>query len=85
MKVVRTEEFERAFRKLPADIQRLYTKQESIFVRNWKDSRLHLKKNRTLELAFSFRITRRYRVIFYFQNPETAIFFMIDHRKDVYR
>jgi mRNA-degrading endonuclease RelE of RelBE toxin-antitoxin system len=59
--------------------------QKKRFRRNWRDPRLHIKKIRALPYALSFRITRRYRVFFYFQNVETAIFFEIDHRKDVYK
>lgn len=85
MEVIRTDDFERTFRRLPRDIQRLYSLQERRFCENWRDPRLHARKVRTLRHAFSFRITRRYRVFFYFQNLETAIFFDVDHRKDVYR
>ena len=85
MKIIKTGDFNRAFRQTPADIKRLYTIQEKRFQDNWHDSRLHIKKNRELAFAFSFRVTRRYRVFFYFQNEQTAIFFEIDHRKDIYR
>ena len=63
----------------------LYSVQENRFQENWRDPRLHIKKVQTLSHALSFRITRRYRVFFYFQNIETAIFFDVDHRKDIYR
>lgn len=85
MTIIRTDEFERAFTRLPPDIKRLYTIQEQRFVQNRRDPRLHIKKVRNFGDAFSFRITRRYRVLFYFQNSETAIFFDVDHRKDSYR
>lgn len=58
--------------------------QKKRFQENWRDPRLHVKKVRELEDAFSFRVTRRYRVLFYFQNQDTAVFFDVDHRKDVY-
>ena len=70
---------------MPKEICRLYSVQEKRFKENWRDSRLHIKKVRSLDPTFSFRITRRYRVFFYFQNIETVIFFDIDHRKDIYR
>lgn len=85
MNVIKTNDFERAFNRLPREIQRLYTKQVKRFEENWRDPRLHIKKVRTLPFAFSFRITRRYRVFFYFQNTQTAILFDIDHRKDIYK
>lgn len=52
---------------------------------NWRDPRLHIKKIKGLEHAFSFRVTRSWRVLFYFQDADEAIFFEIDHRRDVYR
>ncbi len=85
MKIIKTDDFDRAFKKLPKEIQILYTTQVKRFKENWRDSRLHVKKVRSLPFAFSFRITRRYRVFFYFQNTETAILFDIDHRRDIYR
>lgn len=85
MKIIKTNNFNRAFKKLSQDIQRLYITQEKRFEKNWRDSRLHIKKIRVLPFAFSFRITRRYRTFFYFKDTETAIFFDIDHRKDIYK
>lgn len=85
MEIIKTSDFEKLLAMLPADIQRLYSRQEYLFTQNWRDPRLHIKKVKSLDLSFSFRITRRYRVLFYFQTPNRAIFFDIDHRKDVYR
>ena len=85
MEIIKTKDFYRAFKKLPKEIQRLFNVQEKRFKENWRDSRLHIKKIYILPYALSFRITRRYRVFFYFQNTETAIFFEIDHRKDIYK
>ena len=75
MKILFSQEFRKNFRKFPIQIQNLYHKQEEIFEGNWKDSRLHTKKLRGDKIAFSFRITRQYRVLFV----------TIDHRKDIYR
>lgn len=85
MRVVKTNDFNHAFKKLLKEIQRLYAVQEKRFINDCRDPRLHIKKVRTLLYALSFRITRRYRVFFYFQNDETAIFFELDHRKDSYK
>lgn len=85
MKIIKTADFEKTFKRLPKEISRLYATQENRFLSDWKDARLHVKKIKALGLAFSFRITRRYRVLFYLQNSDTAIFFDIDHRKDIYR
>lgn len=85
MKILYTDEFKKQFHKLPVKIQQLYKKQENIFLQNWKDSRLHSKKLVEQNLAFSFRITRRYRVLFVFTDEQTTLFTTIGHRKNVYR
>lgn len=85
MKIIQTDDFDRKLEQLPNDIQTLYQKQVQNFLENWRDPRLHVKKVRELPHAFSFRITRRYRVFFFFHDITTAIFFTIDHRKDAYR
>lgn len=85
MEIIRTRDFQKAFNNLPDEIKHLWTVQEKRFLSDWRDTRLHLKKVKSLQFAFSIRITRRYRAFFYFQDTETAIFFDIDHRKDAYR
>ena len=85
MEIIRTDDFKRSFRELPREIQRLYFVQEKRFQQNSRDPRLHVKKVKGFVSAFSFRITRRYRVFFYFHTKSTVVFFEIDHRKDAYR
>lgn len=85
MKIIKTDDFDGAFGKLPRNVKRLFFVQEARFLISSQDPRLHIKKIKVLPLAFSFRITRNYRALFYFQDLETAILFDIDHRKDIYR
>ena len=85
MEIIRTADFERAFRAIPKEIKRLYLIQEDRFGENWRDPRLHIKKIKSLPHASSFRVTRNYRVFFYFQDADKAIFFDVDDRKDAYR
>ena len=84
MVTYKTEDFIKEFEKLPSGIKTLYYKQEIIFKTNWFDPRLHAKRIKEFKGTFSFRITRRYRVLFYFRNGD-AIFFSIGHRKDIYK
>lgn len=84
MEIIQTEDFAVSLKKLPRRIQKIYLGQENRFARNWRDQRLHVKKVKSLEHAFSFRITRHYRVFFFFQNNSIAVFFDIGHRKDIY-
>lgn len=86
MNIIRTKDFERDLLKLPKEARRLFGVQKRRFTDNWQDARLHTKKLHGFEISvFSFRVTRNWRVLFYFQNKATVIFFEIDNRKDVYR
>ena len=73
MEITKTEDFTKSFGKLPRDAQRLYRVQEERFTADWRDSRLHVKKIRQLPHALSFRVTRRYRVFFYFQQSDRRL------------
>lgn len=83
MRIRKTSDFSDGLKQLPSDIKRLFKKQEIIFNVNWLDARLHAKRLKELSGVYSFRITRRYRVLFYFRGDE-AVFFAIGHRKDIY-
>ena len=84
MVIRKTDDFLQDVEELPAGIQKLLEKQEDIFRANWLDPRLHTKRMRELPGVYSFRITRRYRALFYWKGEE-AVLFSIGHRKDVYR
>jgi len=43
MKILYAREFAKEFKKLPANIQRLYRSQENIFKADWRDPRLKVK------------------------------------------
>lgn len=85
MKILYADEFKKRFKKLPLGVQRAYRRQENIFLKSWRDPRLHVKKLTEHSFPFSFRITRNYRVLFVFINNEVAFFATIGHRKDVYK
>jgi mRNA-degrading endonuclease RelE of RelBE toxin-antitoxin system len=84
MNIIETEDFKKDFEDLPISIRKLYQKQKEIFKQNWLDPRLHTKRIKELPGVYSFRITRRYRALFYFRNND-VIFFKIGHRKDIYK
>ncbi len=84
MTIYKTPIFLKRFEKLPKEVQTLYKRQELLFQESWLHPLIHTKKLDELPGAFSFRITRGYRVLFYFRK-ETAIFFGIGHRKDIYK
>ena len=85
MKIYYSSDFQKEYKRLPLSIQRIYQRQESLLCSNWRDPRLHIKKLKEHAMTFSFRITRRYRVLFMFINNDTALFSTIDHRKDAYK
>ncbi len=84
MRVLYSSGFRKEFSLLPIEIQELCKRQESIFRIDWRDSRLHAKKLKEHPIGHSFRITRRYRVLFIFVEEDVALFSSIGHRKDVY-
>lgn len=84
MVIHKTKDFVDEFAELPAEIRRLYRKHEVIFIKNWLDKRLHTKRLKEFSGVYSFRITRRYRALFFFRDAE-AVLFSIGHRKDIYR
>ena len=85
MRIIYAREFVKQFNKLPEDIQTLYKKQEELFLKDWRDSRLHVKQLTGHPFPFSFRITRVYRVLFVFTDEDTALFATVGHRKGIYR
>lgn len=85
MRVVKTLEFERSLRKLPREIGRVCGRQEERLCADVRDPRLHLKKLHGLDGVYSFRVTRSYRALFFFDSAGDIILFEIDDRKDVYR
>lgn len=82
--VIRTDDFERALKKLTRRMQALCDRQLSLLATDPRDPRLHIKKLRDLKGIFSFRVTRNYRGFFYF-TENSIIVFDIDNRKDAYR
>lgn len=81
--ITETDDFKKKLDRLPKSIVRIYERQKNIFLADWLDSRLHIKKLIDIN-GYSFRITRNYRVLFYFYTDETVVFVDIGHRKDVY-
>ena len=71
--------------RVPKNIQELFFRQGEILKEDWRDQRLHLKKLNAKPVTFSFRITRSYRVFFYFRKFDEITLYAIGHRKDIYR
>ena len=74
MKIAYDHEFVKQFKKLPISIQRLFKKQEALFINDQRDSRLKIKKLHGYEETFSMRVTRTYRVLFILVEEDMIIF-----------
>ena len=85
MNIIRSADLERTLKTLSVDMRRFYLIQENRFKNDRRDPRLHIKKVHGLPNTFSFRVTRNFRVLFYFHTQDTTIFFAIDDRKDIYK
>ena len=85
MTISYAKEFLRMLERLPADIHRLFLRQQDILKTDWRDPRLHLKQMKGRPITFSFRITRAYRAFFYFSAPDAVTLYAVGHRKDIQR
>ena len=71
---------------LPIAQQRKRARLITVFQDNPYDPRLHTKKlGPPLEVQFSFRITRDWRVVFRFTSDTEIFITRVKHRKDIYR
>ena len=86
LSLVYTNQFLKSVGELPKSQQNKLADLLETLQNNPFDSKLH-SKNLTGPLTgfYSFRITRDWRVIFQFLNPDTIKLIEIGHRKDIYR
>ncbi len=86
MEVIFKKSFLKSAENIPWKIQELLAKQIDIFKKNPDDNRLHNKKlSGKLKDFYSLRLTRDYRIIYYFESKNKAMFVYIGHRKDIYK
>jgi len=84
MAVIRTDSFERSLEDLPSDVQQRAEEQITFLIADLRDPRLHVKKLRKpLDGVYSFRITRNYRALFYFNVENDVIVFDVDTDKPI--
>jgi addiction module RelE/StbE family toxin len=73
-------------KRLPGSIQNKLARLLELLAKDPFHPLLHSKKlSGNLNQSYSFRITRDWRVIFYFENPETIKLLKVGNRKDIYR
>ena len=80
-----TSHFQRAFEKLPVDLQKLTVQRIAIFAANPFDSRLRTHKLKGhLKTFWSFSVTGAYRVLTTFPQPSVALLHDVGTH-DIYR
>jgi len=86
MEVILEQSFLKSAKKLPIETRQKLSRLVGLLEANVYHPLLHTKKL-TGRMAgfFSFRITRDWRVIFYFKSPSTIHVLEVKHRKDIYR
>ena len=85
MKIIKTDDFDKHYNKLPSATKRSFLSQECRFKKNLRHPSLQTKKLKDLDGVYSFRVGRSHRALFFFQNDTTIVLFAIGHRKDIYR
>ena len=84
--IILTEEFERRYQLLSPVIQKKAEKQERLFRANPFHPSLNTEKLQPREREmWSFRIDRRYRVLFRFINGQTALFLTVGPHDWIYK
>lgn len=86
LNIVYTSDFLKTAKKLPANVHDKLVKQIGTLEQNPFHSVLHAKPLAgQLAGFYSFRITRDWRVIFYFLNELSVKLIRVGHRKDIYK
>jgi mRNA-degrading endonuclease RelE of RelBE toxin-antitoxin system len=84
-KIIRSDAFLKEYAKLPEKIQALCDGQINRLTENTLSPQLQSKKLQGHPGVYSFRVTRRYRTLFFINKSQEVVLFTIAHRKDVYR
>lgn len=80
-----TQEFIRLYKELPLPVQKRAEKQERLFRQNPLHPSLHTEKLMPKEReVWSFRIDKRYRIIFRFLGKEKVLFLLVGHHNWIY-
>jgi proteic killer suppression protein len=86
LEIVVTEEFEKRYKELPATIQKKAEKQEKLFRLNPFHPSLHTEKLEPKgRQVWSFRIDRKYRIIFRFIEGKKVIFLTVGPHDWIYK
>lgn len=84
MKFTVSKTFEKQLNTLPESVRRQFVKQKDLLSTSPRHPSLHFKKLKDMNNTYSIRIAGSYRALFIL-DTNTAIFFAVGHRKDIYR
>jgi mRNA-degrading endonuclease RelE of RelBE toxin-antitoxin system len=85
MQIIRTDDFTEMYNRLSPAVQRTLAAQLRRFETNVRHPSLHTKKLLDMDGVYSIRVGRSHRALFFFLENDSAVFFAIGHRKDIYR
>ncbi|GIW67080.1 MAG: hypothetical protein KatS3mg095_0978 [Candidatus Parcubacteria bacterium] len=85
IEIIYTKKFEKYFDLLPNSIKKKALKKIKLFEQQPFSPILRTEKLRSFENIWSFRIDKKYRVIFSFIGSRKAIFYLIGHHHWIYK
>jgi len=81
-----TEEFQKQYQKLPEPVKKKLEKQENLFRQNPFHLSLHTEKLKPKDKEiWSFRIDKKYRIIFRFINGKKVLFLTVGPHDWIYK
>ena len=84
--IILTEEFEKCYKKLPLAVKIKAEKQEKIFCKNPFHPSLHTEKlEPKSKEVWSFRVDKKYRIIFRFIDRNKSIFLTVGPHDWIYK
>ncbi len=86
VEILVTEEFEKRYQELPIFVQKKAEKQERLFQQNPLHYSLHTEKlEPKSKQVWSFRIDRKYRILFRFINGNKVLFLTVGPHDWIYK
>jgi proteic killer suppression protein len=86
MEIVYADEFVKRFKRLPLDRKKKAVKQEKLFRQDPFHPSLHTEKlTPKSKQLWSFRVDKKYRIIFKHQNDESVLFMTVGEHDWIYK
>ncbi|MEX1013706.1 MAG: hypothetical protein WDZ80_00920 [Candidatus Paceibacterota bacterium] len=81
MKIITTKRFDRSFKKLPKNIQKILGKQLKLLLSNFSHPSLKIKKVKSLDGILEGRVNKSYRFLFSIMSEAYVLLDVGDHDK----